>query len=232
MSEYLPYSGIGSRKAPQEHLALFEELGYILALRGYTLRSGGAKGSDHAFHQGYLKAKRVHQEARCEIFLPDYHYRGLFDNPRHGIFNARKISTWEAAGRLALSARGGSHGLNEYGIALHVRNAYQVLGMNLMSPSKFLICSAPVVKRRKAVRGGTNTAVQLALAHHVPVWNLEDKHDLATIERFLAGDDVDLTIKVPVYEKPDDIVQIAEKLKREFQKRVPGKYPASGQTAA
>ena len=46
------YTGVGSRQAEGAFTDIMEEIGYQLALRGYTLRSGAAVGSDKAFERG------------------------------------------------------------------------------------------------------------------------------------------------------------------------------------
>ena len=61
----LYYAGIGSRNTPNEILSLLTSLAEQLALKGYILRSGGAKGADSAFEKG---CDKVH--GNKEIFLP------------------------------------------------------------------------------------------------------------------------------------------------------------------
>ena len=52
------YAGIGSRETPQEFLEFFVKLARFLYSKGYTLRSGGADGSDKAFEIGAKNKKR------------------------------------------------------------------------------------------------------------------------------------------------------------------------------
>jgi predicted Rossmann fold nucleotide-binding protein DprA/Smf involved in DNA uptake len=61
----LYYSGIGSRRTPENIQELMVKLGHYLAGRGWVLRSGGAEGADTAFEKG---CDQVH--GRKEIFLP------------------------------------------------------------------------------------------------------------------------------------------------------------------
>lgn len=55
---------------------------------------------------------------------------------------------------------------------LHTRNVYQVLGRDCQSPSKMVICYAPPVGTKGEVKGGTATAVKLALNRGIDVFNL------------------------------------------------------------
>lgn len=68
---------------------------------------------------------------------------------------------------------------------LHTRNVYQVLGRDLESPSDFLVCCSDPVKG--GVKGGTNTAYQIALEYEVPVFNLREKGDLQRVIEFIRG---------------------------------------------
>lgn len=59
------YAGIGSRETPKSILEFFEYLGELLAKKGFTLRSGAAKGADSAFEKGCDRVSGLK-----EIFLP------------------------------------------------------------------------------------------------------------------------------------------------------------------
>ena len=76
--------------------------------------------------------------------------------------------------------------------ALHTRNVYQVLGKDLKSPSTFLLCWAPPTP--DGVKGGTNTAVQLAKKHGAEVINIfgYEYYEFAVklVEKYLGGDNV------------------------------------------
>ena len=79
------YAGIGSRETPQEFLEFFTKLAKFLFSKGYTLRSGGAYGSDCAFEiaskyhprwnylsQGakFLQARNSHQILGWDLNTP------------------------------------------------------------------------------------------------------------------------------------------------------------------
>ena len=50
------YTGVGSRETPQEVLSLMREYSRIMALLGWSFRSGGANGADTAFYDGWYDA--------------------------------------------------------------------------------------------------------------------------------------------------------------------------------
>ena len=48
------YAGVGSRETPPDVLKTMLKIGRYLAVKGYTLRSGGAKGADTALRMGVI----------------------------------------------------------------------------------------------------------------------------------------------------------------------------------
>jgi hypothetical protein len=151
------YTGVGSRHTPGHVLSLMEKIAARLAdFTPYVLRSGGADGADAAFARG--------ARARAEIYLP---WRSFSpgQHPRAELFvtgddaHARDIAeayhpAWERCSR---GAR-----------ALHTRNVHQVLGLDLVSPSEFLICWTPNAQ----LVGGTATALRIAKDAGVMIYNL------------------------------------------------------------
>lgn len=76
---YAAYAGIGSRETPPDVLADMRLIGAKLALRRFTLRSGGADGADLAFEEvapGRLAGKAARPR---EIYVP---WKG-FNLPQH-----------------------------------------------------------------------------------------------------------------------------------------------------
>lgn len=45
------YTGIGSRETPEDFLKLFTQVARYLEIKGFTLRSGHARGADYAFEK-------------------------------------------------------------------------------------------------------------------------------------------------------------------------------------
>lgn len=156
MNAYKPYSGIGSRQTPKNILDLMTIVGRRLALKGYTLRSGGADGADLAFEHG----AELEHGAR-EIFLP---WKG-FNKSTSQLYG---VTT--KALELASDLHPAWDQCNNAARKLHARNCYQILGKELNSPSEFVICWTD----QGGMKGGTATAIKLAKAHNIPVYNLYD----------------------------------------------------------
>lgn len=140
------YAGIGSRTAPKEVLDAFEYLGEMLADQGYILRSGGADGCDSAFEKG---CKKVGGE--MEIFLP---WKD-FNNNDSILY---KYDNCDKAYEIAKRYHPNWDACSKAGKALLMRDGYQVLGMDLETPSSFIICWT---KNGKG-EGGTGQALRIA----------------------------------------------------------------------
>lgn len=68
---------------------------------------------------------------------------------------------------------------------LHGRNAFQVLGKTLDDPSRFVVCWTADGK----ASGGTGTAIRIAEAHGIPVFNLHDPDALDRLAVLIAQSD-------------------------------------------
>jgi len=161
---YLPFAGIGSRDLPQEKYNLLYSTCASLATYGFTLRSGGANGSDTACEKGCGS-----QYGKKEIFY------------------AHSATGDAGADKLVELFHPAPDKLVGYTRLLMARNGYQVLGKNLDSKSLFVLCytndGAPFsTDWRQSTRfstGGTGQAIRLAIASHIPVFNI---HNNATEE--------------------------------------------------
>ena len=159
------YTGIGSRKTPPAILGAFSRIASRLEACGYTLRSGAAGGADSAFEDGTTNLR--------EIFIPWKGFAPLREGYHVGAGpNALALaeSLHPAWDRCSRGAR-----------ALHGRNTYQVLGKKLDSPSEFLICWTP----RGEKVGGTATAIRLAEANGVRVFNFGRREDMESFRELL-----------------------------------------------
>lgn len=168
-SSPLIYTGIGSRKTPEDVLRYMHSIARHLARHGYVLRSGAADGADSAFEAGCIGA-----DGRAEIWLPWKGFNGhadtgLYPTKAH-IERAQEVHpAWDRLGR-------GPR-------ALHARNVGQILGADTATPSSFVLCWTPDGCERDAQRsrttGGTGTAISLASFNDIPVFNLarEDAKD-------------------------------------------------------
>lgn len=160
-------------------------IGTAMTDRGWMLRSGGATGADTAFHQGVLKSSR-YPEILPEIYLSWSGMGGMYPDPSQGLIDSQRNHLWQTATEIALQARGSFNGLGRGGIAHHTRNVFQVLGSDLRTPSRMLVCWARPIGRRGNVAGGTNTAVQIALKYNVPVRNLYYPEVIESVETWLS----------------------------------------------
>ena len=158
------YTGVGSRQTPKDILFIMNNIATQLALKDFTLRSGGADGADKAFEFG---CDRI--DSKKEIYLA-----------MHCTVRAQEIASkfhpaWNRC--------------SPYAQLLHGRNVFQVLGRNFDTPSDFLICWTPdgckTHKTRTRNTGGTGTAISIAEHYNVPIYNLKRKEDLETIKVLL-----------------------------------------------
>lgn len=167
-----PYAGIGSRQTPHEILDFMASVAKKLDSLGYILRSGGADGAD-----SYFEKEVKHKE----IYLPwngfNDRYRGdgvfvLNDLPQDLYLQVGQIAKryhpyWDTMGRGAK--------------ALHARNVLQVLGRDLKTPSKFILCWTPGASGS----GGTGQAIRIANAYDVPVFDLADEEIYKRVKRMV-----------------------------------------------
>lgn len=158
MTNQIYYTGIGSRDPPSEIPPLMTRISKELDSYGrYILRSGGARGSDTAFELG---------TSTKEIFRPEDWLTNRFNN---------KDETYEIFRRFHPNYH---RVKSEYSKALLCRNVYQVLGSDLHTPTKFIICWT----EGGAFIGGTSLALRIGQFHSIPIFNLGITH---TRDQFL-----------------------------------------------
>lgn len=169
---------VGSRETPLDELELMVRLGRTCTDFGLAVSSGDAFGADRAGWYGAMQS-RVYSEIGSRIYLTDSAKNRTRATTLGFIIAEDYPEHWDMAKSLAFAARGSFGGLNEYGIGLHTRNVYQILGHNLDEPIKLMFYYAKPVGNPKdeRVSGGTNTAVQLAKQS-----NIEKRVNLATVE--------------------------------------------------
>lgn len=174
------YTGVGSRKAPPDAVELMKRIAFKLAGLGYHLRSGGAEGADTAFEDGVFEYCALWADlAKYQsIYIPWKGFKGR-DNKMDKLPNA----LMKKAEELAATVHPAWENCTSTARVLHARNAYQVLGDQLDDPSKFLICWAPPTNW--GVKGGTNTAWQIAKLYNVPRFNLAVQEDRERVEKWL-----------------------------------------------
>ena len=179
MAKY--YTGIGSRETPVDIKLIMAKIGYKMASFGYTLRSGAAYGADESFEKGCDEFG-----GDKEIYLP-WKY---FNNHRSNLF---KVSA--AAMDTVNEFHPTGNRLKEASRKLMARNAYQILGSDLKTPSKIVICWTPDGK----LIGGTAQAIRIANHYNIPVYNLAVDEDCEELFLKLGIiEDVNETIRATV----------------------------------
>lgn len=177
-------AGVGSREVPESVLEVMIRLGRTYTDLGYQMSSGDAWDSDRAFVYGAQQSRR-YSEVGARVFLckDGVNGRWIEENPFY--YNAQHFdaSIITAARAMACTARDGFGGLNEFGISLHARNVYQIHGANLDAPVCGIWFYAEPDGRTK-VKGGTNTAFQLAKMANVPL--IKNLYFKETIDEALA----------------------------------------------
>lgn len=157
------YAGIGSRRTPDGVLVSMGRIARWLALREYTLRSGGARGADSAFAEGAFGSRQ-------EIFYT-HDATSLTRNIAKEIHPAPE---WLGTGALDLMAR----------------NTFQIFGRELLRPVDFVLCWTPdgctTNEGRGRRTGGTGQAIDMAARKGIPVINMKNEGWQQEFERLVA----------------------------------------------
>lgn len=158
------YTGIGSRDTPDEVLRWFKIYADVLAELGFTLRSGAAPGADAAFEEG---CDRV--EGSKEIYLPWKGFQNSTSQYQGVSPEAQMIASEIYGSRFPYLKRPVK--------LLMSRNMYQVTGLTLDKPSKFVLCWTPdgcsSANERGKKSGGTGQAIAYASTLGIPVFNVQ-----------------------------------------------------------
>lgn len=166
---------VGSRDTPRESYEILEDMARYLAIfKGWTGRSGGADGADSALETALLKVPD-----KMEVYLPWTNFNGRVANSRLHLIDTPTFVNYREAMLIAEETHPAWDRCSRGAKALHTRNVYQVLGRDLNTPSNLLICWA--IPTKDGVKGGTNTAVQLAKKHGCQIINIYGKDYTAAI---------------------------------------------------
>lgn len=170
----LVYTGIGSRETPPEVLEKIRTIAAYLSEKGYTVRSGGADGADTAFEDG----SRESAFGMREIYIPWNNFSERSSHDEDVYVRGNDIHSRNIAATLHPVF----YRLGRGAAALHTRNVNQVLGKDAShpEPSSFVIFYATKTSSG-VIRGGTATAVNLAISRGIPVWNLWENDDLEAL---------------------------------------------------
>lgn len=171
------YTGIGSRTISVDTYTRMIKIGEILAELGWTLRSGGANGSDAAFERGcdlvngkkeiYLPWKNFNNSTSTYYHIPEESEPIAKQAYKNGNFNNLKPTTKK----------------------FMQRNVLQVLGQDLTTLSDVVICwtkdGCTNHEERSPKTGGTGQAISVASFHCIPVFNLNNQHHYADFFKFV-----------------------------------------------
>ncbi len=170
------YAGIGSRSTPDHILEIMSLLAQRLEGQGLRLRSGGAEGADTAFEVG------VRQPATSQIFLPWSGFNNrVVSKSQPQFINYQSLPASPKARASVEEFHPKPHGLKPGAKHLMARNAMQVLGPDLSSPSAMVIAYTP----GGMVEGGTGQALRIAQRMKIPIKNLGDDAMLESILQYL-----------------------------------------------
>jgi hypothetical protein len=169
------YTGIGSRTVPDKYKERIITIAKLLNTKGYTLRSGGADGSDTIFES-------VHS-GKKEIYIP---WKG-FNNSDSELYTQP-----QATKEISSKAHPAYFNLKEPVQKLMDRNVLQVLGSDLKTPSDFVICYTPdgceSSKTRSSKTGGTGLAITVASNRNIPVFNVFNDTSYDKLVKYLTKD--------------------------------------------
>lgn len=161
------YAGIGSRETPKEVLDTFKNVAVYLANKGFVLRSGGANGADKAFENGCDGVR-----GKKEIYLPWKGFEGS---------NSNLIVSNPKAFEIAKLFHPYWHNLSQGAAKLQARNSHQVLGKDLETPSKFIICWT----KNGSGSGGTGQAIRIAKHYDIPIFDAGKYKDMDELRKEL-----------------------------------------------
>jgi hypothetical protein len=181
------YAGIGSRETPPAALALIESLAGQLAGLGWVLRTGASPGADQAFYRGARAAGGA-----IELYLPraDFEAPSWRDAPDATVSVLERPSpeAYELAARFV--SRWDALGAQEHDLL--ARDGHQVLGADLASPARLVVCwsegSLDEEDPSSAVGGsgpdGTLQAIRIARERGIAVLNLARREELEALSRY------------------------------------------------
>lgn len=160
-------TGIGTRYPSEQAFDMLFKIARRMAHAGWELRSGGAIGCDTAWENGWLGFDTK------EIYLVNGTSSDIAKNATCGhIHDYGDI--WLEAEDIASKLHPRWDYLSEHAQALHTRNVFQVLGLDLKTKAD--VVAAYAQPAGMSVKGGTATAFNLARAKGIPTFNLWTHH--------------------------------------------------------
>ncbi len=151
-------TGIGSREIKQPYSTWMEDVAKYLVDKKCKLRSGGATGSDTIFQTVFEFA-----DADMEIYIPWNGFQGLYNDGKRFI-----LANHEICKPYTVKYHPSPDYLSVGAYKLMNRNAHQVLGYDLKTPTDLIICYTKDGK----IKGGTAQAIKIALDNDIPIVNI------------------------------------------------------------
>jgi hypothetical protein len=191
------YAGIGARKdVPADTLRIMSLLANKLESEGWILRSGGAEGSDSAFLSGLRNPR-----ANAEIYLPSRKFNNQIAGSQPHFINYQTLRAAADARRMVPIYHAYAASLKPFTYDLMARNAMQVLGSDLQTPSRMVVAYTPDAatgwdprydpmdrqnRRQNPDSGGTGQALRIAeVRPDIEIRNLADPAVLESVKRYL-----------------------------------------------
>ena len=160
-------TGIGSREVSVKYQEILKEVADYLAITNFKLRSGGAPGSDTIF-QNVFK----HKKAAMEIYIPWNGFEKLFANNKT-IF----LANHNICEEFTMKYHPNADNLSQGAFKLMNRNAHQVLGMDLETPTDLIVCYTEGGK----IKGGTSQAIRIAMDYNIPIVNVGSENSADSV---------------------------------------------------
>ena len=187
------YTGVGSRNINEHGTERVRRVASVLQQHTYNLVTGDAvKGCDYLFWESTPEHSKVR-------FGP------VGRAPKKSTIIVDKESiAYQRALQIVSIAHPAWRWLPEWTKELHIRNVFQVLGMNVDNPTEFMVCWTPdgaeTAKETNKKTGGTGTAIRIADGFGVPVFNLQRDDAIPRLEQYLdikIVDTLDLDVALP-----------------------------------
>jgi len=149
-------AGVGSRETPDNILSEMMKIGVWCKEQGVTVRSGHADGADWAFELG--------AQENCVAYLPWNRFNDHLVSKAKLIVYSPNLTAEEIARKFHPHYDRLKFGVKK----LMCRNVYQVLGEDLNTPSKAVVCWT----QDALSGGGTGQAIRIANAYSIPVLDM------------------------------------------------------------
>ena len=165
------YAVAGNENPPAEIIRQIEEIAPMLEKMGWTLRTGGGKGTEASFEK--------HVEKK-EVYLPWKKFNAHYSKNTRNLPEAENIIK-----RIMPNYDDLKQGVKP----IFCRNAHTILGKDLSNPVKFLIAwtddGCETKEKVGRSTGFSGIAISLACAMKLPIFNLRNATARERLEDYL-----------------------------------------------